>query len=470
MNTSALTPLSLHTNLLSATQAGTGKPRFSALMDRDSPAPAPAPAPAPPSQNRIGAPKPFVTQKVPPTTSPPERVEEDNGGPREAPVPGNPPKPVRPPQGLDQKGLPVRPSTTIKDPSAGHGGSSVPPQIDEVSDERTKLAASEQAPTMSAAELADFLAKLPVAVTPQQTAQTPAGVTQPTTTPTTTPNAAPTALQMAAAVDGASVTQAVTAGADRTRLGQSALANEQRADARIKTAVDAKEAPYPTKPDATFVAAQVAAQAAAAADRYNSTDSSSPPAGIVVPETIFLPSDSPAGTGAVLPSPVSLVLPSPPQEGAQKATGSLQASPGSPEFAPQLGAQLSAFLRDGVHHARLELNPTEMGPLTVQIQLDGDKAHVHMAAEHTLTREALEQAMPQLASSLHDAGLTLTGGGVSDQPRPPAQDPAQDPAQAPGSNRSNRADINEANRLQAQALTDIAATPTRRRGVVDLMA
>lgn len=97
--------------------------------------------------------------------------------------------------------------------------------------------------------------------------------------------------------------------------------------------------------------------------------------------------------------------------------GRIAASPGSSEFAPQLAAQISTFVRDGLHHALLELNPAEMGPLTVQIQLDGNAARVHLAAEHAGTRLALEQAMPQLAGSLRENGLTLSGGGVFEQPR-----------------------------------------------------
>jgi flagellar hook-length control protein FliK len=106
----------------------------------------------------------------------------------------------------------------------------------------------------------------------------------------------------------------------------------------------------------------------------------------------------------------------------------------------------------------------------VQIRLDGDQAHVHMAAEHTLTREALEQAMPQLASSLRDNGLTLTGGGVSDQPRPSSQDAAPPPR----GGRINRTDGRQDERsAQERALAEVGAlgaTSARRRGVVDLLA
>lgn len=142
------------------------------------------------------------------------------------------------------------------------------------------------------------------------------------------------------------------------------------------------------------------------------------------------------------------------------AEARLTAAPGSPEFASQLGSQLTTFVRDGVRHARLHLNPAELGPLTVHIRIDGQAAQVHMAAEHGLTRQALEQSMPLLAGSLREAGLTLSGGGVFDQPRQ-ARDDAQ-PGPAAGSLPS------------PETVDDLALHPgvtaTRHRGVVDLVA
>ncbi|MDQ2779337.1 MAG: flagellar hook-length control protein FliK, partial [Pseudomonadota bacterium] len=149
------------------------------------------------------------------------------------------------------------------------------------------------------------------------------------------------------------------------------------------------------------------------------------------------------------------------------------ATPGSPEFAQQLGAALSVFVRQGVQHAKLELNPGDMGPLTLQIRLDGDRAQVHMAAEHSQTRQALEQSMPQLAGSLREAGLTLAGGGVFEQP------PRQPPLPADWEERSNRArpesprgpgdggqDLAGIGGSEPISLSPLAA----RRGVVDLVA
>ncbi len=85
----------------------------------------------------------------------------------------------------------------------------------------------------------------------------------------------------------------------------------------------------------------------------------------------------------------------------------------SPEFNEALGVQVSMLARDGVQHAQLHLNPAEMGPISVQIALDGTKAQVDFGADSLATRQIIESGLPELASALRDAGFTLAGGGVS---------------------------------------------------------
>jgi flagellar hook-length control protein FliK len=149
----------------------------------------------------------------------------------------------------------------------------------------------------------------------------------------------------------------------------------------------------------------------------------------------------------------------------------ISAPPGSREFAALTSQQITVFAANGVEQAQLQLNPAQMGPVTVQIQLTGDQAQVHLAADHALTRQLLEQAMPQLASSLRDAGLTLTGGGVFEQPR-------QNMAGNNDSGGAGRGDGRGVGRGEPGAgredTTPVVATrgsaTQRQRGVVDLVA
>jgi flagellar hook-length control protein FliK len=361
----------------------------------------------------------------------------------------------------------------------------LPPIIDEAPVDEVKLASAEVGDQpMSAAELAAFLASLPGSITspsglPANTPVAPLCSAAPASPPGAQPGpltaAAGEALQASqasqasqmAAVETAKMNANATLDAPRTRSGLTGRPGA-RTEGGAQAGTQASAQAESQATTASF-AAQLALQGAEG-DRSNPTKPYLPPAGIIEPDLIFVALPGPTAPGAGGPNPTSLLPPGPPQDGTPIATGSLGASPGSAEFAPQLGAQLSRFVRDGIHHAKLELNPIEMGPLTVQIRIDGDQAHVHMAAEHSLTRDALELAMPQLASSLRDNGLTLTGGGVSDQPRPSSQDTAPPPRGA----RINRTDGRQDERsAQERALAEVGAlgaTSARRRGVVDLLA
>jgi flagellar hook-length control protein FliK len=85
----------------------------------------------------------------------------------------------------------------------------------------------------------------------------------------------------------------------------------------------------------------------------------------------------------------------------------------SPDFAAALGVQVSVLARDGVQHAELHLHPVETGPVSIRIEIDGTTARIDFGADLAATRHAIEQGLPELASALRDAGLTLAGGGVS---------------------------------------------------------
>ena len=154
----------------------------------------------------------------------------------------------------------------------------------------------------------------------------------------------------------------------------------------------------------------------------------------------------------------------------------LAAPPGSADFGPQVSSQISTFVRDGIEHARLHLNPAEMGPVSVQIQLDGQTARVHLSAENPHTRQALEQALHLLAGSLHEAGLTLTGGGVFERPR--QGDGAQAQADAGAGNGTGNGTGGQRQRSDGDSdghhldalRAGTAPLPARRRGVVDLVA
>ena len=142
----------------------------------------------------------------------------------------------------------------------------------------------------------------------------------------------------------------------------------------------------------------------------------------------------------------------------------LAATVDSAAFTPALATQVSWLVREGVQHARLSLNPAEMGPVTVQIAVDGTQARVDFSADLAATRAAIESSLPALAAALHESGLKLAGGGVFDgQPRPGTPgERGQSGARPgpPGDASDARSEAPGAGRAPTQA----------QRGLVDLVA
>lgn len=110
-------------------------------------------------------------------------------------------------------------------------------------------------------------------------------------------------------------------------------------------------------------------------------------------------------------------------------TGTLSTPLDSPQFPKALSDQLKLWLTgdatQGPMTAELRLNPAEMGPIHIKIAMEGQTAQVDFAAAALETRQAIEASLPMLSSVLEEAGLSLSGGGVSDQPQQSAWGDAQ---------------------------------------------
>jgi hypothetical protein len=136
-----------------------------------------------------------------------------------------------------------------------------------------------------------------------------------------------------------------------------------------------------------------------------------------------------------------------------------------PGFAPELAARLSVLAGEGVQEAQLHLNPAEMGPVNVQIVVDGQQAQVSFHAAQAETRAVLEQSLPDLAAALRDAGLTLSGGGVFQQDR----DGGASADRRHGSGGSAQRGARDAENAPAGPVRSAVAARVS-RGVVDLYA
>jgi flagellar hook-length control protein FliK len=119
-------------------------------------------------------------------------------------------------------------------------------------------------------------------------------------------------------------------------------------------------------------------------------------------------------------------LPSAPSASLARLESVIQPSVHSPAFAPAFSARIATLARDGLELARVHLNPVDMGPVSVQLSLEGQQVRVDMTADVAATRRVLEQALPTLAGALREAGFTLSGGGVHQPPTDARQSSSQD--------------------------------------------
>jgi flagellar hook-length control protein FliK len=121
------------------------------------------------------------------------------------------------------------------------------------------------------------------------------------------------------------------------------------------------------------------------------------------------------------------------------------------EFADKLGQ----VVMTGSDHAEFRIHPAEMGPVNVSISVAADQASVVITAAHAATREALEQALPQLRDLLASQGITLGQASVQSENRPSDQSPqARD--FAPSNDKS--------------ALAPLPTRVVRLNGLVDIFA
>ncbi len=81
----------------------------------------------------------------------------------------------------------------------------------------------------------------------------------------------------------------------------------------------------------------------------------------------------------------------------------------------QIGERVLLMAGKQMTSAEIRLTPAELGPLRVQVTVDDGAANVTFQAQHAVTREAIEQALPRLRELLAENGLSLGEASVGEQ-------------------------------------------------------
>ncbi|MEO0421406.1 MAG: flagellar hook-length control protein FliK [Pseudomonadota bacterium] len=85
---------------------------------------------------------------------------------------------------------------------------------------------------------------------------------------------------------------------------------------------------------------------------------------------------------------------------------------GSQAWQQELGGRLQWLTDARIGRAELRLNPAELGPLEITLNVRGDEVSATFGAQHAATREAVEQALPRLREMMAQSGLQLADANV----------------------------------------------------------
>ncbi|MBN4073895.1 MAG: hypothetical protein COC05_01295 [Gammaproteobacteria bacterium] len=104
-------------------------------------------------------------------------------------------------------------------------------------------------------------------------------------------------------------------------------------------------------------------------------------------------------------------------------TGSLQASNptqtqvaaplNSSQWSEELGQRVRWLIGQNINAAQVRLNPAELGPVDVRINVTGDQVSVAFTSQFGVVREAIEAALPKLREMLENQGLNLADADIN---------------------------------------------------------
>ncbi len=154
------------------------------------------------------------------------------------------------------------------------------------------------------------------------------------------------------------------------------------------------------------------------------------------------PSSSSSGDAAISPNILSGPGGNAVQSTAMRANDSaIQTPVQTPGFSQALGQHLVMMVGQNVSSARIHVSPQELGPIAVEIRMQGQgQVHVSMLVNNNTTHQVLQQALPQLHDLFQAQGMnmqaSLSGGqgqGQGGQQAPTREEWLMNTQAGPGS-------------------------------------
>ncbi|OZG72884.1 hypothetical protein BTA51_12995 [Hahella sp. CCB-MM4] len=93
----------------------------------------------------------------------------------------------------------------------------------------------------------------------------------------------------------------------------------------------------------------------------------------------------------------------------------IQQSIQHPEWKDGMANKVTWMVSQNIQSAKIHLNPAELGPIEMKIQVHKDQAHIQVHSQHAVTRDLMEGTVHRLREMLADQGIELSQFDVSSQ-------------------------------------------------------
>jgi flagellar hook-length control protein FliK len=131
------------------------------------------------------------------------------------------------------------------------------------------------------------------------------------------------------------------------------------------------------------------------------------------------------GNGTAALQQLSTSAAATPSDAAPVPTVRVHADVDSSDFPQGVADQVSLAVDNGWSSAKLSVNPPQLGPIELQIAVQGAHAQVAMSTHSAVTREALESSVPKLRDMLNSQGFTQVSVDISQRSFQERSTPAQ---------------------------------------------
>jgi flagellar hook-length control protein FliK len=158
----------------------------------------------------------------------------------------------------------------------------------------------------------------------------------------------------------------------------------------------------------------------------------------------------------------------PSNSGTLPATITVTAPVFSEQFPGALASELRFAIQGGIERASITLNPEALGPIQVELKIEGTEASVQFRALNSETRDAVSATQEVLRALLADQGLSLQQFDVGQQSTAFAQHFGNDEQRA--GSRSNSSGVRSEAQSPGDPTIDAASPAFRRHGLVNLVA